>query len=179
MKKPELIFPQTPLYRAIPDYLVEFFMVLAPHDPFSCAVKRILLRWRGATVGNRVKIWRDVMVDDYRKLTVGNNVTIGRSTLLVTLGGVTIGNNVMISYACKIISASHRIPARDESLRTSGVEVESIFIEDDTWISAGAIVLPGVTIGYGAVVAAGAVVTKDVPSYAVVAGVPASVLRYR
>lgn len=179
MKKPELIYPKTPLHRAIPDYLVEFFMVLAPHDPFSCALKRVLLRWRGATVGNRVKIWRDVMVDDYRKLSIGDNVTIGRSTLLVTLGGVTIGNDVMVSYACKIISASHRIPARDESLRTSGVEVESIVIEDDSWIGASAIILPGVTIGRGSVVAAGAVVTRDVPRYAVVAGVPANVLRYR
>lgn len=175
----ELIFPKVSLLRAFFDYLVEFFMFIAPHDPMSCAIKRNLLRWRGAKIGKKVKIWRDVMIDDYSKLSVGDNVTISRSTILVTLGGVEIHDNVMMGYACKILSAAHRIPPINEMMRTSGVEIRPIVIGEDSWIASGATILSGITIGKGAVVAANSVVTKDVPDYAIVAGNPARILRMR
>ncbi len=174
-----IIRPRVPLARAIPDYLVELFMVLAPHDTFSNRIKAALLRWRGATIGEGIKIWRDVMVDDYRKLSIGDNVAISRSAMFVTLGGVSLGNNVIISFGCKILSAGHRIPPVGEAIRSSGIEIAPVVIEDDVWVCAGAIVLPGVTVGTGAVVAAGAIVNRDVPPYSIVGGTPARVLRMR
>jgi acetyltransferase-like isoleucine patch superfamily enzyme len=175
----EGVHVHVPLGTAIGDYLVEFFMMIAPHDPLSNRVKGVLLKWRGATVGARPKIWRDVWVDDYRKLVLGDDVSIGKSAILGCIGGVTVGDEVMIAHGAKILSAGHRIPEGGGSMRFSGLDVEPIDIEDGAWVGAGAIVLPGVTVGRGAVIAAGAVVSRDVPPLTIVAGVPAVVIGER
>ena len=156
-------------------------MAILPHDPVSCSVKRSLLRFRGATVGRSVKIWRGVWVDDYRRLQIGDNVTLGRSVMLVCGGTVIIGENCMVGHGAQIISGGHRIPplSSRESMRFSGSEEAPIVVERDSWIGAGAIVLPGVTIGQGAVVAAGAVVAKDLPANVIAGGVPAAIIRKR
>jgi acetyltransferase-like isoleucine patch superfamily enzyme len=178
-KPPDGLHVQVPRGTAVCDYLVEFFMALTPHDPLSNRIKRSLLRWRGARVGARPKIWRDVWVDDYRNLTIGDDVSIGKSAMLLCIGGVTVGNQVMIAHGAQIISAGHRIPEGGGSMRFSGLDVAPIDIEDGAWIGGGAKVLQGVTVGSGAVVAAGAVVTKDVPPRAIVGGVPATVIGTR
>lgn len=162
------------------DYLVELFMAIAPQDPASMWIKRALLRWRGATVGKGVKIWRGVWVDEYRGLSLGPDVTIGKSVMLLCGGGVRVGERTMIGHGSQIISGGHRIPAsRNESTRWSGPELGLIEIGSDAWIGAGAIILPGVTVGNGAIVAAGAVVSSPVNDYCVVAGVPARTIRVR
>jgi galactoside O-acetyltransferase len=175
----EVVHVKVPLATAIGDYLVELFMMVTPHDPLSCTLKRLLMRWRGATVGLRPKVWRDVWVDDYRKLTMGSDVSIGKSAMLLTHGGLTIGDEVMIAHGAQIISAGHRIPEAGSTMRFSGLEVAPIVIEDGAWIGAGAIVLPGVRVGRGAVVAAGAVVTRDVEPGTIVAGVPGEAIGRR
>jgi acetyltransferase-like isoleucine patch superfamily enzyme len=179
MNDPKTIHPRVPLPTAILDYLVELFMAVTPHDPLSNRIKRRLMIWRGASIGPHPKIWRDVWVDDYRKLSIGSNVSIGKSAMLQCIGGITVGNNVMIAHGSQIISAGHRITDAGESMRFSGLDIAPIVIEDDVWIGAGAIVLPGVTIGKGSVVAAGAVVTKDVEPDSIVAGIPAALIRKR
>jgi acetyltransferase-like isoleucine patch superfamily enzyme len=173
------IHPRVPLGTAFLDYLVECFMVVTPHDPLSSRLKSQFMRWRGARVGRGVKIWRDVWVDDYRKLTIGDDVSIGKSAMLQCIGGVSIGHRVMIAHGSQIISAGHHIPQPGEPMRTSGLEIAPVVIEDDAWIGAGAIVLPGVTVGTGAVVAAGAVVTKSVQPNTIVGGIPAVVIHHR
>jgi acetyltransferase-like isoleucine patch superfamily enzyme len=162
------------------DYLVEIFMLVAPQDALSMWLKRSLLIGRGSRIGARVKIWRDVWVDDYRNLSVGEAVTIGKSVMLVCGGGVAIGDRVMIGHGAKIISGGHQIPeSRESPMRWSGPELAAVRIERDVWVGAGAIILPGVTVGRGAVVAAGAVVSDHVPEYAIVGGVPARLIRQR
>lgn len=162
------------------DYLVELYMVVAPQNAMSMLVKRRLLTWRGARIGTGVKIWRDVWIDDYAKLSVGEAVTIGKSVMLICGGGVTLGHRVMIGHGAKIISGGHQIPdGRETPMRWSGAELSTVSIAEDAWIGAGAIILPGVTVGRGAVVAAGAVVSNPVPEYAIVGGVPARLIRQR
>jgi acetyltransferase-like isoleucine patch superfamily enzyme len=168
-----------PLPTAVANYLVELFMALTPHDALSNRAKRALMQWRGARIGARPKIWRDVWVDDYRKLTIGADVSIGKSAMLICHGGVTVGDQVMIAHGAQIVSAGHRIPEAGASMRFSGLDIAPIVVEDGAWIGAGAIVLPGVNIGSGAVVAAGAVVTKDVAPNTMVGGVPATVIGER
>jgi acetyltransferase-like isoleucine patch superfamily enzyme len=172
MRQPDGLDVHVPLRTAVGDYLVEFFMALTPHDPLSNRIKRALMRWRGAKIGKNPKIWRDVWVDDYRKLTIGDDVSIGKSAMLQCIGGITVGNQVMIAHGSQIVSAGHRIPGAGESMRFSGLDVAPIVLEDGAWIGAGAIVLPGVRVGRGAVIAAGAVVTRDVEPYSIVGGVP-------
>lgn len=92
-------------------------------------------------------------------------------------GGVRIGDRVMIASHTAITSVTHDYTA--DSMRFSTPVGRPVVIHDDVWIGAHAVVLPGVTIGRGAVVGAGAVVTNDVPAYAIVMGMPARVVRYR
>lgn len=155
-------------------------MAVLPQDTASMVLKRGLLRWRGTRIGARTKLWRDVWIDDHRRLVLGEDVTIGKSVMLLCGGGVTVGDRVMIGHGAKIISAGHRIPElREVSMRWSGPDAAPIEIADDAWIGASSIILAGANIGRGAVVAAGAVVSRPVPDYAVVAGVPARIVRER
>lgn len=94
-------------------------------------------------------------------------------------GPLRIGDNVMMGPEVTILTHTHRIDRTDIPMGQQGSMVSEVVIGDDVWIGMRAIILPGVRIGSGAVIGAGAVVTKDVPDYAVVGGVPARVIRYR
>ena len=97
-----------------------------------------------------------------------------------TSGGIEIGEMVTVSEGAKIYTHSHTVQDRDTYWRDQPVIFTHLRIGDDVWIGANAIILPSVEeIGRGAIIAAGAVVTKDVPSYAIMAGVPAQVVGMR
>jgi len=106
-------------------------------------------------------------------LHIGSSVDIGEFSVIRANGGLTIGDRVLIAAHAVITTRGHP----EDLPRYGRVEDAPITLEDDVWIGAGAIVLPGVTIGRGSIVAAGAVVTGDVPPLTVVAGVPARELR--
>ena len=106
--------------------------------------------------------------DSRSGLNIGKNSVINANCRIDTRGGITIGNSVSISSDVTILTADHNMNCDHFSGRNLATN-----IEDYVWIGTGAMILPGVQIGKAAVVAAGAVVTKDVPAYAVVAGVPA------
>lgn len=114
-----------------------------------------------------LKIGRHTAINEFNNIRAGN-------------APVTIGDNCLISQFVSIIDANHGI-ARNAFIRDQPHDLVSagVRIGDDVWIGAHAVILPGVQIGTGAVVAAGAVVTRDVPEYAIVAGVPAKIIRYR
>lgn len=95
-------------------------------------------------------------------------------------GPVRIGSDVMMGPEVVIFTTDHQFASTDRPMREQGMaQARAVTIEDDVWIGQRALILPGVTIGTGSVVAAGAVVTKDVPPYTVVGGNPARVLRTR
>lgn len=110
------------------------------------------------------------------RLSVGEHSVINRSCRLDSRGGLVIGANVSISPDCYLISASH-----DPHSPSFGVSSKPsvVTIHDYAWLGVRALVLPGVTIGRGAVVGAGAVVSRDVPAMAIVAGNPARVIGQR
>lgn len=119
-------------------------------------------------------------------VSVGDNVYLGPNTRIIsTNASVTIGSNVMLGPGVTIISGNHRtdivghpmISITNEEKRPE--DDEDIEIKNDVWIGANAVILKGVTIETGAIVAAGAVVTKSVPACSVVGGVPAKVLAMR
>ncbi len=112
------------------------------------------------------------------KLVIGDNSGIGDRCEL--LGRVSIGNNVLMAPEVIIYTRNHNFSDRNKTILEQGTGAEQpVFIADDVWIGRRAMILPGVNIGEGAVIAAGAVVVKDVPPYAVVGGVPARVIKYR
>ena len=107
----------------------------------------------------------------FDKIKIGKNVFINNNCLAMARGGITIEDDVMIAGNVQLLSNNH-----DEYQRQILV-CEEIVIKKGVWIGAGASVLPGVTIGKYAIVGAGAIVTKDVPDYAVVVGIPAKVVK--
>ncbi len=120
----------------------------------------------------------------YRNITIGNGVYIGPHALfLCTESQIFIGNKVLFGPHVTIIGGDHRITDVGrfiyDVLDKHPEDDQDVHIEDDVWIGTNTTLLKGVTVGRGAVVAAGALVTKDVPPYAIVGGVPAKVLKYR
>lgn len=161
------------------DYLISIVVGGLPHAPGANELKCWLMSLRGAKIGRRVKLWSGIWVDRFDRLEIGDDVTIGKDVILVARGGVRIGHFTMVGHGSKLISVGHRIPPGRGQMRFSGPDLAAVVIEDDVWIAAQAVVLQGVTVGEGAVVAAGAVVTKDVPPFAVVGGIPAGLIRMR
>lgn len=131
---------------------------------------RLLARCKSA---GQVRLRMPVVIYDPEHLELGDHVDVGEFTHLRANGGLRIGNRVLIAAHVTITTREHPV----ELPRWGVTRDATVTIEDDVWIGAGAVVLPGVTIGRGAVVAAGAVVTSSVEPFTVVAGVPAKAIR--
>jgi acetyltransferase-like isoleucine patch superfamily enzyme len=115
-----------------------------------------------------------VYSDQGVNIHVGRDVFINHSCTLNDIGGITIGDEVFVGPRVSLITSGHPV---DPASRRRQIVASPIAIERGVWICAGATVLQGVTVGEDSVVAAGAVVTRDVPAGVVVGGVPARVLR--
>lgn len=113
------------------------------------------------------------------RMLIGSGTWIGQQCFLHSAGDLLIGSNVGIGPGVKIITSFHAEEGISKPILHSRIEFAPVVIEDDADIGVGAIILPGVTIGKGAQVGAGAVVTRDVSEYTVVAGVPARIIRKR
>jgi len=112
-------------------------------------------------------------------MTVGAGTAIGAYNWIGASGHVSIGCDVMLGPRVIIIPENHVFEDANKTIREQGVKREPVVIEDDCWIGTNATILAGVTIGKGSIVAAGAVVNKDVPAGSIVGGVPARILRGR
>ncbi len=110
-------------------------------------------------------------------IKIGKNCLIGEYCVIRGQGGVTIGDRVYTSPFTQLLAVNHVYDNPELPFVNQGITAEGITIEDDVWLGAGAIITDGVRVNKGSVVAAGAVVTKDVPAYTVVGGVPARIIR--
>jgi acetyltransferase-like isoleucine patch superfamily enzyme len=132
-------------------------------------------------LGTNIYIGHYTILKGYHQnaLIIGDNTWIGQSCFLHSAGGLRIGDNVGIGPHVKIITSFHEEEGLDVPILFSRITMAPVIIDDDSDIGIGAIIMPGVTIGRGCQVGAGAVVTSDVEPYSVVAGVPARLLRKR
>jgi acetyltransferase-like isoleucine patch superfamily enzyme len=132
-------------------------------------------------LGNNVYVGHQAILKGYHRnlLEIGDNTWIGQQSFIHSAGGVRIGNNVGIGPGVKIITSYHADEGSEVPILYAKIVFAEVIVEDDCDIGVGAILLPGVRLGRGAQVGAGAVVTRDVAAFAVVAGVPAKVLRVR
>ena len=94
-------------------------------------------------------------------------------------GPLRIGDNVMMGPEVTILTHTHNIERTDIPMRQQGMRVAEVVVGNDVWIGMRVVIMPGVKVGNGAVIGAGAIVTKDVPDYAIVGGVPAQVIKFR
>jgi len=132
-------------------------------------------------LGNNIYIGHQTILKGYYKgdFSIGDGTWIGQQCFLHSAGSIKIGKNVGIGPGVKIITSIHHESGIEIPILNSPLEFKGVFIDDDSDIGIGSIILPGVTIGKGAIVGAGAVVTKNVAPYDVVAGNPAKTIRSR
>lgn len=133
----------------------------------------------GSRIGSRVVYYPGVFISPGRNMDVGDDVDFAAGVLVTTGGGVKIGDRVLIGYRTQILSRNHAVPPLPARIFDAGHESAPVTIASDVWIGANCVILPGVTIGEGAVVAAGSVVTKDVEAGDIVAGIPARKIKSR
>lgn len=110
----------------------------------------------------------DIVIGDRSRVGIHNTI----------IGPVTIGNDVILAQGVVVTALNHQYADLSRPISQQPVETRPVVIGDEVWIGANAVVLPGVTIGRHAVVAAGAVVTRDVPEKCVVGGVPARIIKH-
>jgi maltose O-acetyltransferase len=158
------------------------YMLLASWFPLS-AHSELCRKWRlfwarrvVANCGKNVNFEKGSTFTP--QLSIGDNSGVGIRSAIN--GPVTIGNDVMMGQEVIVYTTRHIDDRVDIPMRQQGMkDVVPVVIGDDVWIGSRVIILPGVTIGRGCIIGAGAVVTKDVPDYTVVGGVPAKVIRNR
>lgn len=129
----------------------------------------------GVQLGTRVVLDRNVrlkLVADDARVSIGEYTFLGTGVQIDVMKGVLIGNHTLIAPNCFITDHNHGI-ARHQRIDQQDCLSQPVVIGDDVWLGTGVIVLPGVRIEDGAVVGAGAVVTHDIPAYAISVGVPA------
>lgn len=132
-------------------------------------------------IGDNVYIGHNSILKGYYKnsMIIGNGTWIGQQCFFHSAGGITIGADVGIGPAVKIITSFHQGVPEGIPIMKSPLVFKPVIIEDGADIGVSSTILPGVTIGKGAQVGAGAVVTSDVDPYTIVAGVPARFMRNR
>ena len=135
----------------------------------------------GLTTGPRTYIEQNVtikIVTAGGQVILGERVFIGRNSTLDVSSRLRIGARSLVAPGCFITDHNHGVVA-DKRIVDQGIESDPVEIGDDVWIGANACILPGVRIGDGAVIGAGAVVTGDIPAFSIAVGVPAKVIRQR
>lgn len=127
--------------------------------------------------GENVVIKRGVCLYDVREMVCGNNVSIHEMCYISAVGGLKIGNDVSIAHGSSILTTNHAWDDKTKPIKYNDVTMSPVVISDDVWIGCGVRVLAGVHIGTRSIVAAGAVVTKDIESKTLVGGCPARVIK--
>ncbi len=170
--------------------------IISPHDPnayqlmeSSFATKKLLVKMNNSTepeeirnflsqiigseIDETVNIFTPLHINYGKHTKIGKNVFINFDCVFLDLGGITIEDNVLIAPKVSLLSEGHPISSEDRH----SLIPKAIHIKKNAWVGAGATILPGVTIGENSVIAAGAVVSKDVAPNTVVGGVPAKFIK--
>lgn len=161
-------FTSTRLYGLIRKFVLTTFSNTILSHVIIWRLRKCMLKFINAEIGEDTYIDRHCYFMDPNRLHIESGSHINRQCTLDARGGLFIGNNVSVSHGVMIMTGSHDINTSDFQ-----VNYKPIVIDDYVWIGCGAIILQGIKIGEGAIVAAGSVVSKDVDPYSIVAGVPA------
>lgn len=136
-------------------------------------IRSILSRITGTEIDESTAVFTPLYINYGKHTTIGKNVFINFDCIFLDLGGITIDDNVLIAPKVSLLSEGHGLSPQNRQSLVPG----RIHIKKNAWIGANATILPGVTVGENAVVAAGAVVSKDVPDNVVVGGISAKIIK--
>lgn len=142
-------------------------------------IRRQILKLRLKKCGENLSCCSGVTIHSAKHLEIGDNVRLGENSYLNARGGIKIGNNVKMGPQVFICSSNHNYFAPNSLPFDKKEILREVTINDNVWIGAKSCIIPGVTIGEGAVIGMCSVVTKNVPPCAVVGGNPAKILKYR
>tara|TARA_B110000003_G_scaffold140157_1_gene141786 strand:+ start:207 stop:677 length:471 start_codon:yes stop_codon:yes gene_type:complete len=142
----------------------------------GCVLRNFFLPYKN---GSNVTIWDGTHIDSPSNLIIGSNVSINRRSVIHAGGGVRIADNVLIGPGVVVYSQNHNFHQKDININVQGYNTEVVIINENVWVGAKSIILPGVTIGPNSIIGAGSVVKKDVEANTIVAGNPAKFIRYR
>lgn len=143
--------------------------------PITTLLRRIACKLMFDYCGQKVDIGRRISFSQH--VSLGDRSSIGDESFI--FGTISIGSDVMMAARCAFMAANHNIDRSDIPMNQQGGTDGPIVVGDDVWIGYDSKIMAGVHIGNGAVIGAGSVVTKNVPPYAVVGGVPARIIKYR
>lgn len=158
-------------------YTFAIYLPISYKLRLSKTIRYLLCKRIFSSCGINVNVEKGARFGSGLNVAIGDNSGLGINSII---GKVKIGNDVMMGRDVIIMSISHKFDDCNVPMRLQGSEPEKeVIIGDDVWIGHRVIILPGVKIGKGSIIGAGAVVTTDVPSYAVVGGVPAKLIKLR
>lgn len=141
-------------------------------------IRHVLNDVTGQKIDDSVEICLPIRSDYGANLKIGKQVFINSGAMFTDLGGIELEDKVLVGPNVTIISVNHPLdPEKRHGVELKAVLIKAVLIKENAWLGANATILPGVTVGENAVVAAGAVVSKDVPDNTVVAGVLAKVIK--
>lgn len=156
--------------------LNKLFWLIRIYRGITIRLRYVYYKCLLGSLGSKSVITSGVLIDHPYNVVIGDNVIINQNVIIQgsPSAKVRIGDHVRISFGAIILTASLKT---GENFIERVHEHKPVVIEDNAWIAAGAVILPGVTIGTGAIVAAGAVVRNSVEPWTIVAGVPAEMIR--
>lgn len=159
--------------------LRKMFAVFGLHVPIIKKYSNFFYKLLGATIEKGAHVPSDLKyIGDYKNLVLQKNAEINSGVFIIGKEKIVIGENSTLAYQVSLFTSAMPRGPENKLYEIYGCVRKPIEIGKDCWIGARAVILPGVTIGDRSVIAAGAVVTKDVPSGVVVAGCPARIKKY-
>lgn len=154
-------------------YATKKLLLLMNNSSDPAEVRKLLGQITNAVIDESTAVFTPLYINYGRHTKIGKNVFINFDCVFLDLGGITIEDDVLIAPKVSLLSEGHPVsPERRHSLM-----VGHIHIKRNAWIGANSTILPGVTVGENAIVAAGAVVSKDVPDNTIVGGIPARIIK--
>ena len=165
--------------RWMPRKLCTFILVATRHVPtrFGIGARYMLLRRLAKRCGDVVALHEGVYLHNLSLAEFGDHISIHPLCYIDAYGGLRIGSNVSIAHNVSILTADHDYGRPSESIREAPVIGDSVLIGSDVWVGAGVRILAGTHIGDRVVIGAGSVVTRDIPSGSLAAGIPARVIK--
>lgn len=170
------ILPETTLYKEIHTVKADnerLVMELNSHYHTPQEIQNYLKKITGKEVDASVNISQPFYSDFGKHITFGKDIFVNQNVTFVDLGGITIEDQVLIGPCARLITVNHLTDPK----KRRGLSVAPIRIKKNAWIGANVTILPGITVGENAIIAADSTVTKDVPANVIVAGSPAKIMR--
>ena len=154
-------------------YATKKLLIQMNNSSDPAEIRILLSQITNSEIDESVAVFTPLFINYGKHTKIGKNVFINFDCTFLDLGGITIEDNVLIAPKVNLLSEGHPLTPENRQSLVPG----PIHIKKNAWIGANATILPGVTIGENAVVAAGAVVSKDVPDNTVVGGIPAKIIK--